>query len=63
MVYKVQVMSDEEAERYNRWQNDLDNLCNRIKICICWSTCILVFVYLIVTIVVMAVNYKELNGE
>ena len=56
-------MSDEEAERYNQWQNDLDNLCDRIKICVCWSTCILVFVYLIVSIVVMAINYKELNGE
>ena len=28
MVYKVQVMSDEEAERYNKWQNDLDNVCD-----------------------------------
>jgi hypothetical protein len=63
MVYKVQVMSDEEAERYNKWQNDLDNVCDRIKICICWSICILVFVYLIVTIVVMVIDFKELNGE
>lgn len=62
MVYKVQVMSDEEAERYNKWQNDLDNVCDRIKICVCWSIFILIFVYLIVTIVVMTVNYKELNG-
>ena len=63
MVHKVQVMSDEEAERYNKWQNDLDNLCDRIKICVCWSICILVFVYLIVLIVVMATDFKELNGE
>lgn len=62
MVYKVQVMSDEEAERYNKWQNDLDNVCDRIKICVCWSIFILIFVYLIVTFVVMTVNYKELNG-
>ena len=32
MVYKVQVMSDEEAKKYSQWQTDLDNLCNKIKI-------------------------------
>ena len=63
MVHKVQVMSDEEAERYNKWQNDLDNVCDRIKICVCWCICILVFVYLIVLIIVMANDYKELNGK
>ena len=48
MVHKVQIMSDEEAIRYNQWQKDLDSVCDNIKLCICWSICIFVFVYIIV---------------
>lgn len=59
MVYKVQVMSDEEAERYNQWQKDLDDTCGKIKLCICWSLCILFSIYSIVTVVVLTVYMIE----
>ena len=59
MVYKVQVMSDEEAERYNQWQKDLDNTCDKINLCICWGLCILVSIYSIVTVVVLTVYMIE----
>lgn len=59
MVYKVQVMNEEEAERYNKRQNELDNLCDRIKICVCWSICILLFVYLIVIIILSYFQLKD----
>ena len=61
MVYKVQVMSDEEAKRYNQWQTDLDNLCNKIKIYICLCLCILVWVYMIVLIITSIIYFHESN--
>ena len=61
MVHKVQIMSDEEAIRYNQWQKDLDSVCDNIKLCICWSICIFVFVYLIVLIIVAEIEFRETN--
>ena len=61
MVHKVQIMSDEEAIRYNQWQKDLDSVCDNIKLCICWSICIFVFVYLIVLIIVTEIEFRETN--
>jgi len=34
-LLKVKVMSDEEAERYNKWQKDLDDTCDKIKFYVC----------------------------
>ena len=61
MVYKVQVMTDEEAKKYNQWQNDLDDLCNKIKLYICWSICILVSVYMIVLIIISIIHIQEMG--
>jgi hypothetical protein len=69
MVRRVQVMSDEEAERYNQWNKDLDDTCDKIKLCICWSLCILVFIYSIVTVILLTTfmiedkidNYSDNN--
>ena len=61
MVHKVQIMSDEEAIRYNQWQKDLDSVCDNIKLCICSSICIFVFVYLIVLVIVTEIEFRENN--
>lgn len=61
MVHKVQVMSDEEIERYNKWQNDLDNMCDKIKLYICLCLCILLTVYLIVLIIMSIVHLQEID--
>ena len=63
MVYKVQVMSDEEAKKYNQWQSDLDSVCDRIKLCICWSICIFVCVYFIVLIIITEIKFRENNYD
>ena len=54
-------MSDDEQRRYDKWQNDLDDVCDHIKLCICWSICIFIFVYLIVLIIVSDVEPHERN--
>ena len=54
-------MTDEEEIRYNQWQKDLDRVCDRIKLYICWSICIFVFVYLIVLIIVTEIGFRENN--
>jgi hypothetical protein len=51
MVARVQVMSDEEAKRYNQWQKDLDDTCDKIKFYVCLCICIFIWVYLIVMII------------
>tara|TARA_B100001063_G_C16729336_1_gene538336 strand:- start:150 stop:389 length:240 start_codon:yes stop_codon:yes gene_type:complete len=61
MVYKVQVVSEEEAKKYNQWQNDLDRVCNRIKLYICWSICIFLTVYMIVTIIMTIIHFQEMG--
>jgi hypothetical protein len=61
MVHIVQIMSDGEQRRYNKWQNDLDGVYDRIKLCICWSICIFIFVYLIVLIIVLVMEFREGN--
>ena len=61
MVYKVQVMSDEEEKRYNQWQTDLDNVCNKIKLYICLCICIFLTVYMIVTIIMTIIHFQEMG--
>ena len=63
MIHKVQIMSEEEAIRYNQWQKDLDSVCDNIKLCICWSICIFVFVYFIVLIIVTEIAFRENNND
>ena len=62
MVYKVQVLSEEEAKKYNQWQNDLDRVCDRIKLYICWSICILVSVYMIVLVIISIIRFQEMDN-
>ena len=62
MVRRVQVMSDEEAERYNQWQKDLDDTCDKIKLCICWGLCILLSIYSIVNVVVITAYMIEIDN-
>ena len=59
MVYKVQVMSDEEDERYNKWQKDLDDTCDKIKFYVCLCICIFIWVYLIVMIILSYFQLKD----
>ena len=54
-------MSDEEAKKYNQWQSDLDNFCNKIKLYICLCLCILVWVYMIVLIITSIIYFHELD--
>lgn len=61
MVRKVQVVSDEEAKRYNQWQKDLDDTCDKIKIYVCLCICILVWVYMIVLIITSIIYFHELD--
>ena len=53
-------MSEEEAKKYNQWQKDLDSVCDRIKLYICWSICILVSVYMIVLIIISIIRFQEM---
>jgi len=55
----VQVMSEEEIKKYNKWQTDLDNLCDRIKFYICLCVCIFVLVFLIVLITTSIMYLNE----
>lgn len=61
MVYKVQVMTDEEIKKYNQWQNNLDNLCDRIKSYICICLCIFIWVYMIVLLITSIIYFNESN--
>ena len=63
MVYKVQVVSEEEAKKYNQWQNDLDRVCDCIKLYICWSICIFIWVYMIVTIIMTIIHFQEMGDS
>ena len=58
MVVKVQVMSDEELQRHEKHNADLDDCCDKIKLCICLGICIFVFVYLIVMIIISHIEMK-----
>ena len=62
MIHKVQVMSDEEAERYNQWQSDLDDVCDKIKLYICCCLLIFLFVYVIVLVITSMIYFQELKG-
>ena len=61
MVAKVQVMSDEEAKRYNQWQKDLDDTCDKIKFYVCLCICIFIWVYLIVMIILSTIRLREMD--
>lgn len=61
MVIKVQVMSDEEAERYNKWQQELDDTCDKIKFYLCLCLCIFIWVYMIIMIILSTVHLKEID--
>ena len=63
MVYKVQVMSDEEAKRYNQWQKDLDDTCDKIKFYVCLCICIFIWVYLIVMIILSSFQLKDNSND
>ena len=62
MVYKVQVMSDEEEKKYNQWQSDLDSVCDRIKLYICWSICIFIWVYVVVLIITSIIRFQDMDN-
>ena len=61
MIHKVQVMSDEEAERYNQWQSDLDDVCDTIKLYICCFLLIFLSVYVIVLVITSMIYFQELK--
>ena len=61
MVHKVQVMSDEEIKRYNQWQKDLDDTCDKIKFYVCLCICIFIWVYLIVMIILSTIRLREMD--
>tara|TARA_B100001094_G_C18052463_1_gene730770 strand:+ start:527 stop:751 length:225 start_codon:yes stop_codon:yes gene_type:complete len=61
MIHKVQVMSDEEAERYNQWQSDLDDVCDKIKLYICCFLLIFLSVYVIVLVITSMIYFQELK--
>lgn len=54
-------MSDEEAKKYNQWQNDLDNLCDKIKLCICCCLLIFLLVYVIVLVITTTIHFQEMD--
>lgn len=54
-------MTDEEIKKYNKWQNDLDNLCDSIKFYICLCLCIFIWVYIIVLIITSIIYFNESN--
>ncbi len=51
---KVQVMSEEEIQRYEKFRKEQDEFCDKIKICCGWSICILIFVWCIVLIITIS---------
>ena len=53
MVLKVRVMSDEELQRHEKHNADLDECCDKIRLCICLGICIFVFVssYIVIAII------------
>ena len=61
MIHKVQVMSDEEVKRYNQWQSDLDDVCDKIKLYICCFLLIFLFVYVIVLVITSMIYFQELK--
>ena len=61
MIHKVQVMSDEEAKRYNQWQSDLDDVCDKIKLYICCLLLIFLSVYVIVLVITSMIYFQELK--
>ena len=61
MIHKVQVMSDEEVKRYNQWQSDLDDVCDKIKLYICCLLLIFLSVYVIVLVITSMIYFQELK--
>lgn len=61
MIHKVQVMSDEEVKRYNQWQSDLDDVCDKIKLYICCFLLIFLSVYVIVLVITSMIYFQELK--
>ena len=54
MAYKVQVMTDLEAQRHEKFRKEQDECCDTVKLCIGWSIFVLLFLYFIILIIVAA---------
>jgi len=59
---RVQVMSEEEILRKNRFEREQDEFCNKIKICLCFTICISTTIYLI-AMIIMIYLYAENLGK
>jgi len=55
MVYKVQVMTEEEVKRYKKQREDEDECCRKIYLFCCAVLCILGTIYLTVMIIIIMV--------
>ena len=61
MVYKVQVMTEEEVKRYEKQRADEDECCRKIYLFCCTILCILVSVYAIVMSILIIIHIIHMN--
>ena len=61
MVMKVQVMTTDEVQRHEKFRKEQDEFCDKIKICICCSLVIFIFVYCIVLIISSYIMFNDIE--